>query len=57
MEGMSGRRWDRAVSWIVAAAAGVLWAAYLLDFTRYAALTQTAGWFLRAVRILSAGGD
>jgi hypothetical protein len=53
---MGELRWNRAVSWIVAVAAGAVWMMYFLDATRYAALTQTAGWFLKAGRIMLAGG-
>jgi hypothetical protein len=55
--GMGDLRWNRAVSWIIAVAAGAVWAVYFLDATRYAALTQTAGWFLKAGRIMLAGGN
>jgi hypothetical protein len=54
---MGGYRWNRAASWIVTAAVGAVWAVYFIDPTRYAALTQTAGWFLKAARILIAGGE
>jgi hypothetical protein len=53
---MNASRWNPAVSWMTAAALGAVWAAYFLDATRYAALTQTAGWFLKAARFLAGGG-
>jgi hypothetical protein len=52
---MSESRLTTVVSWISAAAVGAVWAMYFLDATRYAALTQTAGWFLRAARFLAGG--
>jgi hypothetical protein len=56
MSTMGGSRWNGAVSWLVCAAAGAACAVYFLDPTRYAALTQTAGWFLTAARIVLSGG-
>jgi hypothetical protein len=52
---MSGFRLGRQWSWIVLAAVAVVGAVYFLDPTRRAALTQTAGWFLKAVRFLFSG--
>jgi hypothetical protein len=56
MSTMGGSRWNGAVSWLVCAAAGAACAVYFLDPTRYTALTQTAGWFLTAARIVLSGG-
>lgn len=54
---MSGSRRNRAASWIVTAAVGAVWVVYFIDPTRRAALTQTAGWFLKAARMVFAGGE
>jgi hypothetical protein len=48
---MSNLRFGRLGSWIVLAAAVV----YFSDPTRVAALTQTAGWFLKAARFALSG--
>jgi hypothetical protein len=53
---MNESRWNPVVSWMVTAALGAIWAVYFLEPTRYAALTQTAGWFLKAARFLAGGG-
>jgi hypothetical protein len=52
---MSQLRFGRLVSWIVLAALGLVAAVYFLDPTRRAALTQTAGWFLKAARFVISG--
>ncbi|MBN1439816.1 MAG: hypothetical protein JW929_10435 [Anaerolineales bacterium] len=49
---VSGFRLGRIAGWIFLAAVGALAALYFLDPTRRAALTGTAGWFLRALRFL-----
>jgi len=54
---MSGSRFGQALDWIVVAAVGIIGAVYFIDPTRRAALTQTAGWFLKAARLLLAGGE
>jgi len=54
---MGGSKWNRAASWLVTAAVGAVWAVYFIDPTRRAALTQTAGWFLKAARMVFAGGE
>ncbi|MGB7539229.1 MAG: hypothetical protein WBM17_11890 [Anaerolineales bacterium] len=52
---MSDMRLGRLGGWIVLAVTGLVAAAYFLDPTRRAALTQTAGWFLKAARFVLSG--
>jgi hypothetical protein len=52
---MSNLRFGRLGSWIVLAAAGAVAVVYFSDPTRVAALTQTAGWFLKAARFALSG--
>jgi hypothetical protein len=52
---MSGSRFGRVFGWIVLTAAGIIWGVYFIDPTRRSALTQTAGWFLKAARFLFTG--
>jgi hypothetical protein len=47
---MSGTRYGRLTGWIMLAVVGAIAAAYFLDSSRRAALTQTAGWFITAAR-------
>jgi hypothetical protein len=49
---MSSFRFGRWTSWLALAAVGMIGVLYFRDPTRRAALTQTAGWFLTAARIV-----
>jgi hypothetical protein len=53
---MNAFRFGRLGSWISLAVAGAVAAVYFADPTRRAAITQTAGWFLTAVRYVISGG-
>lgn len=48
-------RFGRLGSWAVTALVGAVAAVYFLDPTRRAALTQTAGWFIKAARFIATG--
>jgi hypothetical protein len=52
---MSAFRFGRLGSWIVVALIGAVGVIYFFDPTRRTALTQTAGWFLTAVRFALSG--
>jgi hypothetical protein len=52
---MSTLRFGRILSWIVLAGVGLVAVVYFWDPTRRAAITQTVGWFLTAVRFLFSG--
>ncbi len=48
-------RLGRVMSWIAVAVCGAVAAVYFIDPTRRAAITQTAGWFLTAIRFILSG--
>jgi hypothetical protein len=52
---MNTFRLGRLGSWIAVAVCGGVAAVYFIDPTRRAALTQTAGWFLKAARFVFSG--
>ena len=52
---MSTFRLGRLGSWIAVAVSGIVAAVYFADPTRRAAITQTAGWFLTAIRFILSG--
>ncbi len=52
---MSDVRLGRVAGWIAVAVSGLVAGVYFIDPTRRAAITQTAGWFLTAIRFVLSG--
>ncbi len=48
-------RLGRVMSWVAVVVCGAVAAVYFIDPTRRAAITQTAGWFLTAIRFILSG--